>query len=64
MTSKEYTLGDRHGATHVVGKEKAYRAAAASWFFRLGAPGSVDRALAASSSLLDDMEMVFRLDTT
>lgn len=45
-------------------RKRHHRAAAASWFFRLGAPGSVDRALAASSSLLDDMEMVFRLDTT
>lgn len=41
-----------------------YRAAAARWFFRLGELGSVDRALAASSSLLEDMEMVFKLDTT
>lgn len=41
-----------------------YRAAAASWFLRLGELGSVVRALAASSSLLDDMEMVFRLETT
>lgn len=40
------------------------RAAAASWFFRLGEFGSVDRTLAASSSLLDDMEIVFRLVTT
>ncbi len=40
------------------------RAAAASWFFRLGELGSVDRALAASRSLLEDMEMVFRLVTT
>ena len=30
----------------------------------MGELGSVDRALAASSSLLDDMEIVFRLDTT
>jgi len=45
-------------------KCQAYRAAAASWFLRLGEPGSVERALAASSSLLEDMEMVFRLDTT
>lgn len=42
----------------------AYRAAAASWFLRLGELGSVERALAASSSLLEDMEMVFRLVTT
>lgn len=41
-----------------------YRAAAASWFLRLGELGSVDRALAAKSSLLDDIEIVFRLDTT
>lgn len=41
-----------------------HRAAAASWFFRFGELGSVDRALAASSSLLEDMEMVFKLDTT
>lgn len=40
------------------------RAAAASWFFRLGELGSVVRALAASSSLLDDMEIVLRLETT
>lgn len=40
------------------------RAAAASWFFKLGELGSVDRALAANSSLLDDIEMVFRLVTT
>ena len=46
------------------GALRAYRAAAASWFLRLGEPGSVDRALAASSSLLEDMEMVLRLDTT
>lgn len=44
--------------------EAPHRAAAASWFLRLGELGSVDRALAASSSLLDDMEIVFRLDTT
>lgn len=42
----------------------SYRAAAASWFLRLGELGSVERALAANNSLLDDMEMVFRLDTT
>lgn len=40
------------------------RAAAANWFFRLGEFGSVERALAANSSLLDDIEMVFRLVTT
>lgn len=40
------------------------RAAAANWFFRLGELGSVDKALAANSSLLDDIEMVFRLVTT
>lgn len=40
------------------------RAAVASWFLRLGELGSVDKALAANSSLLEDMEMVFRLDTT
>lgn len=40
------------------------RAAAANWFFRLGELGSVDRTLAANSSLLDDIEMVFRLVTT
>lgn len=40
------------------------RAAAANWFFRLGELGSVDRALAANSSLLDDIEMVFRLVNT
>lgn len=42
----------------------SHRAAAASWFFRLGELGSVERALAASISLLDDMEIVLRLDTT
>lgn len=41
-----------------------YRAAAANWFLRLGELGSVERALAANSSLLEDMEMVFRLVTT
>lgn len=46
------------------GERISHRAAAASWFFRLGELGSVDRALAASSSLLDDIEIVFRLDTT
>lgn len=40
------------------------RAAVANWFLRLGELGSVDKALAANSSLLEDMEMVFRLDTT
>lgn len=45
-------------------RARSHRAAVASWFFRLGELGSVDRALAASSSLLDDMEMVFRLETT
>lgn len=45
-------------------EECLYRAAAASWFLRLGELGSVDSALAASSSLLDDIEMVFRLETT
>lgn len=45
-------------------RRACYRAAAASWFLRLGELGSVDRALADSSSLLDDMEIVFRLDTT
>lgn len=45
-------------------RKACHRAAAASWFLRLGELGSVVRALAASSSLLDDMEIVFRLDTT
>lgn len=45
-------------------QDKRYRAAAASWFLRLGELGSVDSALAESSSLLDDIEIVFRLDTT
>ncbi len=51
-------------ATKETERNGPYRAAAASWFLRLGELGSVDRALAASSSLLDDMEIVFRLDTT
>lgn len=43
---------------------KTDRAAVASWFLRLGELGSVDKALAANSSLLEDIEIVFRLDTT
>lgn len=52
---------DETSRTNVWGSN---RAAAANWFFRLGELGSVDRALAANSSLLDDIEMVFRLVTT
>lgn len=39
-------------------------AAAASRFLALAAPGSTDRDLAASSSLLEAMEMFFRLPMT
>ena len=42
----------------------AYRAAADRRFFALAAPGSTDRDLAASSSLLEAMEMFFRLPIT
>lgn len=42
----------------------SYLAAAASRFLALAAAGSTDRLLAASSSLLEAMEMFFRLPIT
>ena len=41
-----------------------YLAAAASWFLALGAPGSAERAFAASRSLLEAIEILFKLPTT
>ena len=38
-------------------------AAAANWFLTFGAAGSAERALAASRSLLDAIETLFRLST-
>ena len=42
----------------------SYLAATARRFLALAAPGSTDRDLAARSSLLDAMEMFFRLPMT
>lgn len=63
QTCGEQTGSERQVLTEAEGNV-SYRAAAANWFLRLGEAGSVDRALAASSSLLEDMAIVFRLDTT
>lgn len=64
QTCKRHISSKKRLANKDTKRNVTYRAAAASWFLRLGELGSVDRALAASSSLLDDMEIVFRFDTT